>query len=123
MAKGYIVADIHVREKEGFEKFREMALPVLKEYGAKILVRNPNAESREGKKSGVVVVFEFESMDQARKFYESEGNNILSCNMSIAAQCYNISKQTGKIYDLNFCKTNYIYLMIESNYKLPKCCS
>jgi len=73
MAKGYIVADIHVREKEGFEKFREMALPVLKEYGAKILVRNPNAESREGKKSGVVVVFEFESMDQARKFYESEG--------------------------------------------------
>jgi len=65
MAKGYIVADIHVRDKEGFEKFREMAL--------KILVRTPNAEAREGKKPGVVVVFEFESMDQARKFYESEG--------------------------------------------------
>ena len=49
MAKGYIVADIHVREKEGFEKFREMALPVIKEYGAKILVRTPNVEAREGK--------------------------------------------------------------------------
>jgi len=73
MAKGYIVADIHVRDKEGFEKFKEMALPVFKEYGAKILVRTPNAEAREGKKPGVVVVFEFESMDQARKFYESEG--------------------------------------------------
>ena len=72
MAKGYIIADIHVRDKEGFEKFREMALPVVKEYGAKILVRTPNAEAREGKKPGVVVVFEFESMDQARKFYESE---------------------------------------------------
>ena len=72
MAKGYIVADIHVREKEGFEKFREMALPVIKEYGAKILVRTPNVEAREGKKPGVVVVLEFESMDQARKFYESE---------------------------------------------------
>ena len=72
MAKGYIVADIHVREKEGFEKFREMALPVIKEYGAKILVRTPNVEAREGKKSGVVVVLEFESMDKARKFYESE---------------------------------------------------
>jgi uncharacterized protein (DUF1330 family) len=72
MAKGYIIADIHVRDKEGFEKFREMALPVVKEYGAKILVRTPNAEAREGKKPGVVVVFEFESIDQARKFYESE---------------------------------------------------
>ena len=72
MAEGYIVADIHVRDKEGFEKFREMALPVVEEYGAKILVRTPNAEAREGKKPGVVVVFEFESIDQARKFYESE---------------------------------------------------
>ena len=72
MAKDYIVANIHVRDKEGFEKFREMALPVVKEYGAKIFVRTPNAEAREGKKPGVVVVFEFESIDQARKFYESE---------------------------------------------------
>ena len=72
MTKGYMVADLHVRDKEGFEKFREMALPVVKEYGAKILVRTPNAEAREGKKPGVVVVFEFESIDQARKFYESE---------------------------------------------------
>ena len=72
MAKGYIVADIHVRDKEGFEKFREMALPVIEEYGGKILVRTPNAEARKGKKPGVVVVFEFESIDQARKFYEPE---------------------------------------------------
>ena len=72
MAKGYIVADIHVRDKEGFEKFREMAKPIIEEYGAKVLVRTPNAEVREGKKPGVVVVFEFESIDQARKFYESE---------------------------------------------------
>jgi len=72
MAKGYIVADIHVRDKEGFEKFREMAKPIIEEYGAKVLVRTPNAEAREGKKPGVVVVFEFESIDQARKFYESE---------------------------------------------------
>ena len=73
MAKGYIVADIHVRDKTGLEKFIEMAKPILKEYEAKVLVRTPGAEAREGKKPGVVVVFEFESMDQARKFYESEG--------------------------------------------------
>ena len=72
MAKGYIVADIHVRDKEGFEKFREMAKPIVEEYGAKVLVRTPNAEAREGKKTGIVVIIEFVSIDKARKFYESE---------------------------------------------------
>ena len=37
MAKGYVIVDIHVRDKEGFEKFREMTKPVLEEYGAKVL--------------------------------------------------------------------------------------
>ena len=72
MAKGYIVADIHVRDKAGLEKFIEMAKPILKEYDAKVLVRTPNAEVKEGKKTGIVVVLEFESMDKARKFYECE---------------------------------------------------
>ena len=72
MDKGYIFADIHIRDKEGFEKFREMAKPVIEKYGAKVLVRTPNTEAREGKKPGIVVVLEFENMDKARKFYELE---------------------------------------------------
>ena len=32
MAKGYMIANLYVRDKEGFEKFREMAKPVLEEY-------------------------------------------------------------------------------------------
>jgi len=44
-----------------------MVKPILKEYEAKVLVRTPNGEAREGKKTGIVVVLEFESMDQARK--------------------------------------------------------
>ena len=52
MAKGYMVADLHVRDKAGLEKFREMAKPVLEEYGGKVLVRTPNAEAKEGKKDG-----------------------------------------------------------------------
>ena len=72
MAKGYIVGDIHVRDKRGLEKFIEMAKPILKEYDAKVLVRTPNAEVKEGKKTGIVVVLEFESMDKARKCYASE---------------------------------------------------
>ena len=72
MAKGYIVGDIHMRDKSGLEKFIEMVKPILKEYDAKVLVRTPNAEAREGKKTGIVVVIEFESIDKVRKFYESE---------------------------------------------------
>ena len=73
MAKGYMIANLYVRDKEGFEKFREMAKPVFEEYGGKVLLRTPNAEARERKKTGAVVVLEFESMNKARKCYESEG--------------------------------------------------
>ena len=61
--------------KRDFQRLQgslQMAKPVFEEYGAKVLVRTPNAEAREGKKTGVVVVLEFESMDKARKCYASE---------------------------------------------------
>ena len=72
MAKGYVIAHIKVHDKEGFGKFAEMAGPVISEYGGKILVRNPTPEVREGRESGVAVVIEFESIESARNFYESE---------------------------------------------------
>ena len=37
MAKGYVIVDIHVHDKEDFGKSRETAKPVLEEYGAKVL--------------------------------------------------------------------------------------
>ena len=49
-----------------------MAGPTIAEYGGKVLVREPNPEIREGKDSGIALVIEFESIEIARKFYESE---------------------------------------------------
>ena len=72
MAKGYVIAHIKVHDKEGFGKFAEMAGPVISEYGGKVLVRNPTPEVREGRESGVAVVIEFDSIESARNFYESE---------------------------------------------------
>ena len=72
MAKGYLVAHIRVHDKEGFEKFKEMSGPVISEYGGKVLVRNPSPDVREGSDSGLVIVIEFESIEGARKFYESD---------------------------------------------------
>ena len=72
MAKGYLVAHIRVHDKEGFEKFKEMSGPVISEYGGKVLVRNPSPDVREGSDSGLAIVIEFENIEGARKFYESD---------------------------------------------------
>ena len=49
-----------------------MTSPVISEYGGKVLVRNPNSETREGDLSGVAIIIEFESIKDAQKFYESD---------------------------------------------------
>ena len=72
MPKGYLIANIVVHDKEGFEEFKRMSGPVISEYGGKILVRNPNPEIREGKELDIAIVLEFESIERARQFYESE---------------------------------------------------
>ena len=72
MAKGYVVAHIKVHDKEVFERFKEMSGPAITAHSGKVLVRNPNPEVREGSPSGVAVVIEFESLEIARTFYESE---------------------------------------------------
>ena len=50
MSKGYLVAHISVHDKEGFQKFVEMATPVIGEYGGKVLAREPAPDVREGKR-------------------------------------------------------------------------
>ena len=72
MNKGYLVAHLRVHDDKGFEKFRQMAGPTIAEFGGKVLVRDPNPDVREGKNSGIALVIEFESIETARKFYESE---------------------------------------------------
>ena len=72
MAKGYLIGHILVHDKAGYEKFKEMSGPVISEYGGKVLVRNPNPEIREGKESGIAIVIEFQNIENAQNFYESE---------------------------------------------------
>jgi len=72
MNKGYLMAHLLVHDKEGFEKFKQMAGPTIAEYGGKVLVREPNPDVREGKNLGIALIIEFDSIETARKFYESE---------------------------------------------------
>ncbi len=72
MPKAYLVAHIRVHDKEAFEKFKAMSGPAIADYGGRVLVRNPSPDHREGDLRGSTIVIEFEDMDAARGFYESE---------------------------------------------------
>ena len=72
MPKGYLVANIRVKDKEKFAAFSGMAAPVIKAHGGKVLARGPGAERHEGSVEGIVMMIEFESIDTARRFYLSD---------------------------------------------------
>ena len=72
MPKGYLVANIRVKDKDKFAAFSGMAAPVIKAHGGKVLARGPGAERHEGSVEGIVMMIEFESVDTARTFYLSD---------------------------------------------------
>ena len=72
MPKGYVVANIRVKDQEKFQQFSGMAGPVIKMYGGKVLARGPVAKRLEGDVSGIVMMIEFENKEAANKFYYSD---------------------------------------------------
>ena len=73
MAKAYLIARIRIHDKDGFETFKQMSTPLIREYGGRLLARNPDVEILEGNQQGLVVLLEFDSIEDARRFYFSEG--------------------------------------------------
>tara|TARA_B100000989_G_scaffold276324_1_gene236527 strand:+ start:187 stop:507 length:321 start_codon:yes stop_codon:yes gene_type:complete len=72
MLKGYVVANIRVKDQEKFQQFSGMAGPAIKKYGGKVLARGAGADRLEGNVSGIVMMIEFESKEAANTFYYSE---------------------------------------------------
>ena len=72
MSKGYVVANIRVRDQEKFQQFSGMAGPAIQKYGGKVLARDVVADRLEGDVDGIVMMIEFESKDVANTFYHSE---------------------------------------------------
>ena len=72
MSKGYVVANIRVKDQVKFQEFAGMAGPAIKKYGGKVLARGPGADRLEGDVSGIVMMIEFESKEAANTFYHSE---------------------------------------------------
>ena len=68
MPKGYVVANIRVKEQEKFQQSSGLAGPVIKRYGGKVLSRGPDADRFERDVSGVVMMIESESKEAANAF-------------------------------------------------------
>ena len=72
MPKAYLVAHIRVHDAEKFEEFKKMSGPAIQQHGGRVLARNPHPDHREGALRGLTILIEFEDMDRARAFYESQ---------------------------------------------------
>ena len=69
----YVIADVEVTDPETFRQYREAAGPTVGQYGGKALVVDGRFEVLEGTlQPKQLVVLEFESMEQAKRWYESE---------------------------------------------------
>lgn len=73
MKKGYIVADVDVRDPAGYEEYRRLVLESIAAFGGRYIVRAGRFEVVEGDWTPKrIVVIEFDSMDQARAWWASE---------------------------------------------------
>jgi len=75
MPKGYLIAHIRVQDKDAFEEFKQLSGAAIKAHNGKVLVRAPSPDHREGAAKGLAIVIEFESLEAAQTFYDSEAYN------------------------------------------------
>lgn len=69
----YIVVQVDIKDPERFEDYRVMVPASLEVYGGKFLVRGGAMEALEGDWiPRRLVVIEFESVEQAKRWWDSE---------------------------------------------------
>lgn len=68
----YVIADIDITDPAAYEGYKPLASAAIEKYGAKILARGGAVEAAEGGWSPKrLVILEFPSMAQLRRFYDS----------------------------------------------------
>lgn len=72
MAKGYLIAQVTVSDASAYGNYAKAVGDLLKAYNAKVLVKPESAVVKEGSPKARTVVFEFDSFDKAKAFWDSE---------------------------------------------------
>jgi uncharacterized protein (DUF1330 family) len=74
----YFIVDIDVTDPTAFEEYRKAVPATVEKYGGKFLVRGGRMEVVEGSwRPKRVVVTEFPSLEQAKRWYDSEAYRAL----------------------------------------------
>ena len=68
----YLIAEVDITDPKAYEEYRKIVPATIARYGGRYLVRGGAVESKEGGWNPArVVVLEFPTMEQARKWYNS----------------------------------------------------
>jgi uncharacterized protein (DUF1330 family) len=68
----YVIAELEVKEPDGYEEYRQGVEATIRQYGGRFLVRGGQHETLEGTwRPPRVVVVEFPSREVARRWYDS----------------------------------------------------
>ena len=69
----YVIADVTVTDPATMEAYRKLVPATLAKYGGRFLVRGGAHQAVEGDwKPNRLVILEFPTMEQARRWYDSE---------------------------------------------------
>jgi uncharacterized protein (DUF1330 family) len=69
----YVIANVNVHDAAAFEEYRRQVPATIAKHGGRYLVRGGRVERLEGTWDPArLVVLEFPSMEQARRWYDSE---------------------------------------------------
>ena len=69
----YVIATVDVRDAAGYEEYRRQVPETIARYGGRYLARGGRTECLEGDTTGGrVVVLEFASFEQAKRWYDSQ---------------------------------------------------
>jgi uncharacterized protein (DUF1330 family) len=71
--KAYVIAEINVKDLDGYRAYGEAAFPIIQKYRGSFLTRGGTAIAVEGTPPAQrVMIIEFESLEQAKKFEYSK---------------------------------------------------
>lgn len=69
----YLIAEVDVQDTAAYEEYKKITPGAVDAYGGRFIVRGGEVDAKEGGWTPKrVVVVEFPSMAQARKFYDSK---------------------------------------------------
>jgi uncharacterized protein (DUF1330 family) len=71
MPKAYVVARVTVTDPQAYAEYAKDATEAIRKYGGRPLARGGTYEALEGEARSRNVILEFESFEQAKRYYHS----------------------------------------------------